>query len=143
MQQILTMTIPLGAALAREKASALTGKRAMRVDRMAAFLRPIPKADGTLPTADQLRAAESCFTLRMFTDITKQNALTVQHVPVNALQSRELGPVPVQPFELADNQQFTVEWAENSANVFSAPAFAAAASLELVVVLWATDGRKA
>jgi|GEM_PF-5846541 len=142
MQQILALVAPISSAAAREKYGTLTGKQTIRVDRMQVFLRAVAKSDGTLPTPDQLKMVESCLSIKCWTDLTKQVAIAVQPVPVNAIQSREIGPVPVQPFSLNGNQQFTIEWSENSTNLFSAAAFTASSALELVVVLWGTDERK-
>jgi len=142
MQQLLTIQMQVSSSASTSKSTALAGQRKVKVDRIAAFLRPCAASDGTLPTRDQIQAVEDSITLKLWRDNGQTLALIPQGVPLRALQSRDMGPLPIQPFELTANDQPTVEWSALSSNVFGASGpFAAASAWYLSVVFYATDDR--
>lgn len=142
MQQILTIQMQVGSTQATSKSTALAGQRKVKVDRIAAYLRPCALANGTLPTRDEIQSVEDSITLKLWRDNGQTLAMIPQGVPLRSLQSRDMGPLPIQPFELTSNDQPTVEWSVLSANVFgdSGP-WSKASAWHLSVVFFATDDR--
>lgn len=143
MQQILTISLPVGSGLATSKSAALAGRNKCRVDRVAVLVTPRALVDGTLPTREEIQAVEDSLTVKIWRDNNQTLSLIPQGVPVRALQTRDMGPLPIQPFDLDQNDQPTVEWSPNTQNLFgtSGP-FAKASGWDLSVILYSTDERK-
>jgi len=143
MQQLLTISLPVGAGLATSKSAALAGRNKCRVDRIAVMVIPRAKVDGSLPTREQIQAVEDSLSVKIWRDNNQTLSLIPQGVPVRALQTRDMGPLPIQPFDLDANDQPTIEWAANTQNLFgSSGAFANASGWDLSVIFYSTDERK-
>ncbi|HZU53210.1 MAG TPA: hypothetical protein VFF77_04915 [Holophagaceae bacterium] len=93
----------------------ITGRARISVDRLHAFLRVEPKADGTAPTRDEVDAAERNLRLRIALDRNDKRVLTNGDLAVHALQQLDGGPLPVPPFELGGNETPTIKinWPAN------------------------------
>lgn len=142
MQQLLRLSAQVAPDKPRLVSMTLADRRNMQVDRWQAYIRVIPKADGTIPSDADLRMLEAMVRLRISTDAQQRNLFTPQGVAVRAFQSRELGPVPVVPFGLLGSEQFTVEWDLDN-NAFAMNLFSQAAEVWVDLVLWGNDERKA
>lgn len=142
MQQMLRITARVGVGQPNQVSLTLADRRNLKVDRLQAYVRVVPRADGTVPSQEQIDLLEGMLCLRLARDPQLRNLFTPQAVPVKAFQSREIGPVPVAPFPLDKNEQFTLEWALDN-NAFAMTLFANSAEVWVDVVLWGNDERNA
>lgn len=108
------------------------------VDAVSAFLRTIPKSDGTQnATEDELQLLERQVRIRISLTPQLNYLITPQMVPVRAFIAKETGPVPCPPFVVQGQDQTTVEW-EADANTFLQGPFTAGlgSAVYLEVILW-------
>lgn len=146
MQQVLRISAQIANAAPRSVPILLANRDSggVRVDAVAAFLRTIPtNAGAQIATEAELQHLERQIRFRLSLNQQLDQLITPQMVPVRAFISKEVGPVPIEPFTVKGQDQTTIEW-EADANLFTLGLFAAGggSALYLEVIFFGSDGRQ-
>lgn len=107
--QIASLRHPLGATKPDNDAYQVTGRTALQVDRIQARLTVEPKADGTLPADEAIKALERSIRFKLSLDRNDTRMVTVGEIPVVCAQQLQGGPIPVQPFKLNKGEECKVK----------------------------------
>lgn len=145
MQKILTITAQISATASKLISNTLTANDAQTISAISMYMYPNPTVGGVVPPLTDIQLLERLVKVRLSRDPQQQQLFTKNFVGVAAFQSKELGFVPIEPFTMANLEQFTIQWDVVSNNVFAHSAFGAgvSAGIYLDVILWGGDGRNA
>lgn len=133
--QLASFQIDIGAGKPKVSSLDITGRDAIFVDRMVAFLTVEPASNGSMPTMDQIATVERCLRLRLSLDRNDSKVLTIGTQAVKTFQQLNTSPIQVPPFELRGSEQPTVK-VEYPVNLEQNAVFTAFGAVKLEIVFY-------
>jgi hypothetical protein len=106
LPQLCSFRLKIGQGLPVDDAQDITGRRALKVDRLQARLVVEPSGTGTTPAPSDVAALERLIRFRLALDRNDRRVVTSgEGVPVDAMQQLSGGPVAVPSFTIQPGDQ--------------------------------------